>query len=405
MIEGPERSENYARSTLPSNRWALGWDIFKTNLTKLFLLNLILVLFALPAIALVIWRDMLIRMAAIDVPFDSFMSYPYIGSLSGSVEVIQIQSNLWSIMFMPIAAAILAVGVSGVLYILRNMIWTEGVFVGSDFWRGVKKNYWVVMGTLVLYSVLMVSGIMSICFSDFLAKTGEANSVFMIITKTITYVAMAFSTIMAMHMLTMSVTYELSFFKLIRNAFILTVSLLPTNIFFAAFSLVSLLLYLISPILGGMVAILIGLSGGLLVWTDYSHWIYDRFINEKIPGAKRNRGIYEKVGKESFGEDLSRLGDQSFDTSYLNKRPVKPVTDYDVEIVELPESFSREDLIRLEESKEAMRRDSDRYVEDVLSGKIKQEVDLAEFEQSLNDEEPLSDELGELPAEEEESEN
>ena len=31
MIEGPERSESYARSTLPTNRWSLGWDVFKTN--------------------------------------------------------------------------------------------------------------------------------------------------------------------------------------------------------------------------------------------------------------------------------------------------------------------------------------------------------------------------------------
>ena len=31
LIEGPERSESYARSTLPTNRWSLGWDVFKTN--------------------------------------------------------------------------------------------------------------------------------------------------------------------------------------------------------------------------------------------------------------------------------------------------------------------------------------------------------------------------------------
>ena len=29
MLEGKERDEEYARSTLPTNRWALFWDIFK----------------------------------------------------------------------------------------------------------------------------------------------------------------------------------------------------------------------------------------------------------------------------------------------------------------------------------------------------------------------------------------
>ena len=31
MLEGKERSEEYARSTLPTNRWQLFFDIFKGN--------------------------------------------------------------------------------------------------------------------------------------------------------------------------------------------------------------------------------------------------------------------------------------------------------------------------------------------------------------------------------------
>mgnify|MGYP003304268184 CR=1 FL=1 len=40
LIEGPERSEDYARKTLPTNRWSLGWDLFKTNFGKIFKINL-----------------------------------------------------------------------------------------------------------------------------------------------------------------------------------------------------------------------------------------------------------------------------------------------------------------------------------------------------------------------------
>ena len=142
----------------------------------------------------------------------------------------------------------------------------------------------------------------------------------------------------------------------------------------------NVLLYLISPIIGVIVMILIGMAGGLLVWSVYSHWIYDKFINERVPGAKRNRGIYEKVDKESFGDDLAAFN--HFDSVYLNKRPVKPITDYDVEIMELPTSFNREDLRKLEESKQHMREDSDRYVNDVLSGKIKPEDVFAKFKET-----------------------
>ena len=80
-----------------------------------------------------------------------------------------------------------------------------------------------------------------------------------------------------------------------------------------------------------------------------------------IATALKNKAPTEPEENES---------DFSFERSSLGKRPIKPITDYDVEIVELPENFSRADLQRLEESKAAMRKDSDEYVSDVLSGKI-----------------------------------
>ena len=40
MLEGKERSEEYARSTLPTNRWQLFWDIFKGNFWKIVKVNL-----------------------------------------------------------------------------------------------------------------------------------------------------------------------------------------------------------------------------------------------------------------------------------------------------------------------------------------------------------------------------
>ena len=48
IIEGPEMSEDYARSTLPSSRWALGWDLIKTNFGKLVKINLLMFLFLFP---------------------------------------------------------------------------------------------------------------------------------------------------------------------------------------------------------------------------------------------------------------------------------------------------------------------------------------------------------------------
>ena len=52
MLEGKERDEDYARSTLPTNRWALFWDIFKGRFSKIVIVNLLMLVFCLPLIVL-----------------------------------------------------------------------------------------------------------------------------------------------------------------------------------------------------------------------------------------------------------------------------------------------------------------------------------------------------------------
>ena len=39
LIEGKEKSEGYARASLPSNRWELFWDIFKGRFGKLVIIK------------------------------------------------------------------------------------------------------------------------------------------------------------------------------------------------------------------------------------------------------------------------------------------------------------------------------------------------------------------------------
>ena len=55
MLEGKERDEEYARSTLPTNRWGLFWDIFKGRFSKLVIVNLLMLLFCIPLIIIVVF--------------------------------------------------------------------------------------------------------------------------------------------------------------------------------------------------------------------------------------------------------------------------------------------------------------------------------------------------------------
>ena len=363
LIEGPERSETYAASTLPTNRWQLGWDVFKTNTGKHFKLNLLTLLFMLPLIALFVFVYMYKAYLVSQYPFAQNMGigYPAYPAVFGLTATLSLNTNIEFFKYAIIAVAVAAVGLAGGFYVMRNMVWTEGVMVGSDFWKGVKQNYFVVFFSLLFYTVIIAFSVISVNLAQMLIDTASGIKWLLIAAQVITYLIMGIVSVMTLYMITLGVTYKLSFGKLIRNSFILTIALVPTNVFFAALALAPFLLLLIGvPLIVSLVFVLLvvwGLSIFMLVWTDYSQWVFDKFINDKVPGEKKNRGIYKQNASENDSEELI------IEKTKLTSK-IKPVTDYDVELYELPTSFSRKDLEKLEETKEAMRRDSDKYAEE-----------------------------------------
>lgn len=367
IIEGPERSETYARSTLPTNRWELGWDVFKTNKGKLFGLNLLTLLFCLPLVALFVMRYVLKTVDIAIFPFTQNMGvgYPAYPATSGLQAQLALNINVEFFKFVIIGVAFLAVAISGGFYVMRNMVWAEGVMVVSDFFKGVKQNYFVVFFSLLFYTVVMAASVLSLNMSSVLIATGGGIKWLLVVAQVLTYVIMAIATMMVFYMITLGITYKLSFGALIRNSFILSIALVPTNVFFIAFSAVWLLLLLLGKvmplllIIGIFMAFIWGISLFMLVWTDYSNWVFDTYVNDKVPGARKNRGIY-KPSTDDTAEDENAV----IERSRLTSRPIKPITDTEVEIYELPTSFSRADLQKLEETKEAMRRDSDKYAEE-----------------------------------------
>ena len=114
--------------------------------------------------------------------------------------------------------------------------------------------------------------------------------------------------------------------------------------------------------------ILFDFSYALLVWLDFAQWVFDKYINPKIEGARVGRGIYNKDGSSSLdGESAAAIEYQrailASGRSRLMARPIKPIDD-DLQVYELPTSFTREDLKRLRESKQNIAEDTESYAEE-----------------------------------------
>ncbi len=403
ILEGKERSEEYARSTLPTNRWQLFWDIFKGNFGKIVKVNLLTLLFFIPLIAVIVLNLLMTETLSVVYPFGANvgLGYPAVPDQQGLPEWIALTNNIWLYVGILVSSIIASVGLSGGMYVVRNMVWTEGIFVSNDFWRGIKLNFKNALQTAVFFCVVLALCGSLISLSDFTLAAGELSkgqSVWMHISQAMSYVLIVLAAMMSLWMIALGVNYKLKFTAMFRNAFLMTVGTLPQTVFFGFLALLPYFLLLTGIGLLVTVAVILillcGLAYTLLVWLDFAQWVFDKYINPKIAGAKVGRGIYNKDGSSTLTGDDSAASVEyqrtilSYGRSRLVARPIKPIDD-SLQVYDLPSSFTREDLKRLRESKQNIIEDTEAYAEE-----HKNDMRYVEYNKQFDErEKALQDEL------------
>ncbi len=382
-LEGKERDEEYARSTLPTSRWALFWDILKGRFGKLFLVNLLMLVTLLPMFAIIVMRTLFIYSQGMSGPFGSGLGvgYPIVPDVTGVAQAAVLNVDLlWFALLIP-ASFIAAIGLSGGMYIIRNLIWTEGVFVANDFVRGIKRNYFNVLEALLIFTLVLFLARITGDLADYLVAIGAPASGWLVASKVVGYILVALMIPICMWMLSLGVNYKQGPWSLFRNAVIMTVGTFPQTVFFAAVSLWPFFLLLFTGtsimilfLIAIFVMIILGCSYAFLVWFDYSQWAFDKFVNPNM-GYAVGRGLYNKdkpkgdtsgtaaspVDSEAMREYRRMIVAQG--RSKLVCRPIKPIDDGE-EIYQLPDSFSRDDLRRLKESKQSIEDNAKAYEEE-----------------------------------------
>ncbi len=377
-LEGKERSEDYARSTLPTSRWALFWDILKGRFGRLVLINLLMVVTFLPLAAVIVWRILAIGVQGTVGPYGSGLGvgYPVLPELVGYAEMSMFQADLlFFALFIP-AGAIAALGISGGGYIIRNLIWTEGIFVANDFLRGIRRNYWNVLEAVLVLTVLLFVARTMGNLADWLVAIGAEGAGWLVASKIVGYIFVAFGILLFFWMISLGISYKQGPWALFRNAVVMTVGTFPQTVFFAALATWPIFLAMFAggffAVIGILLLLFFGISYMLLVWLDYSQWAFDKFINPTI-GVATGRGLYNK-DKPKSGSSSAPAQDSAAMREYrrlivaqgkskLVCRPIKPIDD-ELEVYQLPESFSREDLEKLRQSKQAIEEDTRAYEEE-----------------------------------------
>ena len=379
-LEGKERSDDYARSTLPTSRWGLFWDIFKGRFWKLVLINLLVLLTFLPLIGLIFWRYVAIAAQGITGPFGAGLAlgYPALPDLAGIGESMVLQADLFFFaLFIP-AAVIAGLGISGGMYIIRNLIWTEGIFVANDFVRGIKRNFWNVLEAVLVFTLIMFLVRITNDFASVLIASGSSLRGWLIASQVLGYILLVLALFVCLWMISLGINYKQGAWALFRNAVIMTIGTFLQTIIFAALALWPFALVIFASgttlvfVFGVILLVLFSFSYAMLVWMSFCQWAFDRFVNPQM-GYDVGKGLYDKNKQQSAAKPVTSLDSEAMreykrqivaqGRSKLVCRPIKPIDD-DVEIYQLPESFSREDLRRLKESKEAAAQDVQAYEEE-----------------------------------------
>lgn len=349
--------DGYFRPEVAVSRWKLGYEVFMSNFTKMIGLNLMMLVFLAPLLILLFLRTSTIYANASMSPFSANMGVGYLpfAAVLGLEESIVYYADYNFFMWMPVAALFLGIGLSGGMYVMRNLCWGESVSVLKTFFQGIKKNLLPMLASVAIYSVILA--VSAIFISHINLQTAISGSTwYYVVIKILLYVVIVFASLYFLSMASMVVTYTGNFFTQLKNCFIFTVALLPLNAFFAVLAIIPFGILFFGSEALSLALILImflGASYTMLVWTTYSQWMYDKFVQGRVQTYNASQA---EIAKHADREKVKAVAKEEEGYREVGKSRsimdgVAPVTDYDVALSDLDDVFTRDDIDELNKSK------------------------------------------------------
>ncbi len=284
---------DFNKSLLPHNRKEQFSFIFKNRKRELFYIGLLLFIFIIPIIVGFGFYNVLINILYNDYKSASV-------GLTGDDLIKAYETYRTSyVMYTDIFSLamiggliVFGIGVSGVIYLIRNLYWGELFFFKESFFKGIKQNALMVCLIFAIYGVINW-----LCIHIFVLDINEWLKVIPVIAQ---YV---FILPLAVLMIYLCTIYKENYFTLLRIALIIFLKHLPTM---SLFSLMVLYLYsllilpnvinyfsiaIIYPIFMVLIVLIAPLGLGAYFVT-LSRFL-DNMINQKNYPELVDKGLYK----------------------------------------------------------------------------------------------------------------
>ena len=120
-LVGNENADDYVRTYAPKGRWSDAWQLFKSNLVKFVIINVLTLLFFVPAVMVIYFRLVYVTNLAAVYPFSANIGIAvYTPSTVGLAERIVFSADLIYYSLLIVAGLIAAVGLAGGGYSVKK---------------------------------------------------------------------------------------------------------------------------------------------------------------------------------------------------------------------------------------------------------------------------------------------
>ena len=270
---------DFVAEMLPKNRKEVFFDSLKMRYPVFLWAGLVLFLFALPACLLLVFRD-----------FQIYGMYSSFAEGNITEEELATALTSFRVSFtLPqlIALPLFGLGLAGVIKVLRQLIWAEGVYYFADFKEGVKENGVRYVSLFLLAAAFIV---LSVFTESYLSDAGNP----------VRYILFALAYVVlfpaALYMLSLTAVYNIKLWGCIKNSFIFYIKTFPVTILFALlfagcyFGILVIPNLTVKYILTPMLIVFV-LPLYIVAWLLYSCRTFDKFINEQHHPEYFGKGI------------------------------------------------------------------------------------------------------------------
>lgn len=394
-MEGNEFSQNeYARKEVSQGAWGNAWETFKGNLGKLVLLNFLLLVCCVPAIAVIWIRSTYLAGLGSAYPFNTSIVYPFYPDTIGLAESVKLSADIMFYGLLIAAGFFIAIGLSGVIYCVRRMLVSSCDNIFKNFLHGIKIGYLntalgVVFFLLFFYATKLIGS-----WKDYTIAIG-GNAAGAITAYVFIIIATVLVGIYSAWLVSVGTTYKLKPLQLLKNSFVMVLANPIMTIFFAAFALLPVWFYMIGNIMttiSYIIFILIGLSFMVFVWTAYTQSLFDKLITPAIKVNKEKEKATKSIKEQQEEKEKSDLEVArellAAGRSEVIARPILPVDDK-LAVSVLSSTFTRGDLKQIDSDREKLKENISSYEEEHKNDTLYAEYNrlFAEREKALKDEE------------------